>query len=59
MLFRDPAASDVQTTRMSDERDVAAQVTQAQKRVLLALCRPYQHDPSAAVPATNLEPSCT
>lgn len=53
ILFRDPAGGEVETTRLSDHHEVAAHVTDAQKRVLVALCRPYKHDPNAAVPATN------
>ena len=40
---------------LSGQRDKAVKVTEAQKRVLVALCRPYKHDPTAAVPATNPE----
>jgi pSer/pThr/pTyr-binding forkhead associated (FHA) protein len=53
LLFRDPAASTVITTRLSDHREVAVSVTDAQRRVLVALCRPYKHQAGAAVPATN------
>jgi pSer/pThr/pTyr-binding forkhead associated (FHA) protein len=53
LLFRDPAASTVMTTRLSDQRDIAVRVTDQQRRVLVALCRPYKHQPAAATPATN------
>jgi pSer/pThr/pTyr-binding forkhead associated (FHA) protein len=53
LLFRDPAAASVMTTRLSGHRDIAIHVTDAQQRVLVALCRPYKHQPGAAVPATN------
>ena len=54
MLFRDPcrgAAAD--DPAVGDEGHVAANVTEAQRRVLVALCRPYKHHPTDAIPATN------
>ena len=53
LVFRQPDAATVVTTRLSDQRDVAAHVTDAQRRVLVALCRPFKHQASAATPATN------
>jgi pSer/pThr/pTyr-binding forkhead associated (FHA) protein len=51
LAFRQPDAVAAETTGLSDQR--AARVTEAQRRVLVALCRPLQHQPAAAVPATN------
>jgi predicted component of type VI protein secretion system len=53
IAFRQPHAGAALTTRRSDQHDVAASVTDAQRRVLVALCRPFKHDPDAAMPATN------
>jgi FHA domain len=53
IVFRQPGAAAAATTRVSDERDVAAHVTDAQRRVLLALCRPFKDGALDAVPATN------
>jgi hypothetical protein len=55
LAFRQPAeaAPAAEPTRRSDERDAARRVTEAQRRVLVALCRPFKHQASAATPATN------
>lgn len=53
LAFREAAAPAVLTTRLTDQRDVAATVTAAQRRVLVALCRPFKHHAGAATPATN------
>jgi pSer/pThr/pTyr-binding forkhead associated (FHA) protein len=53
IAFREPKVGRAVTTRLSDQRDVAARVTEAQRRVLVALCRPFKHQASAATPATN------
>jgi pSer/pThr/pTyr-binding forkhead associated (FHA) protein len=53
LAFRQPDAAAAATTRLSDQRDVAARVTDAQRRVLVALCRPFKHQPALAMPATN------
>ena len=39
--------------RLSDGREVAVPVTDAQRRVLVALCRPMKDGAQDAVPATN------
>jgi hypothetical protein len=52
IAFRQPAAGVVGTTRVSGRRDVS--VTDAQRRVLVALARPFKDNPHA-VPATNPE----
>jgi pSer/pThr/pTyr-binding forkhead associated (FHA) protein len=51
--FRQPGTAGVVTTRLSDRSAVAAHVTAAQRRVLLALCRPFKGGNSTTVPATN------
>jgi predicted component of type VI protein secretion system len=53
IAFRQPEAGAVATTRLSDQREVAASITEAQRRVLVALCRPFKHSPGATTPATN------
>ncbi len=53
IVYRHPSGRATITTRLSDQRDVAATVTDAQRRVLVALCRPFKGGVSNAVPATN------
>jgi pSer/pThr/pTyr-binding forkhead associated (FHA) protein len=53
VVFRKPGGPVSLTTRVSDERDIAASVTEAQRRVLVALCRPFKGGGSYATPATN------
>jgi pSer/pThr/pTyr-binding forkhead associated (FHA) protein len=55
LVFRHPGAGSGGTTRRSDDRELAATVTEAQRRVLVALCRPFSAQMSAATPATNPE----
>ena len=52
VLYRAPAASDSETV-LSGEALTAAGVSPAQKRVLIALCRPFKGGSSFATPATN------
>lgn len=51
--FRDVGNSAVVTTRLTERQDAAAAITEAQARVLLALCRPFKDGRSDATPATN------
>jgi hypothetical protein len=51
--FRQPGEGRAATTRFSHQADMAAHVTEAQRRVLVALCRPFKGGVSDAVPATN------
>src|SRR4051812_215325 len=53
ILFRQPGQHSAVTTRLSDEPEIAAAVTDAQRRVLVALCRPFKNNASDAEPATN------
>jgi hypothetical protein len=55
LAYRRPAESAGTTTRHSDERELAAAVTDAQRRVLVELCRPFKAQASEAVPAGNAE----
>jgi pSer/pThr/pTyr-binding forkhead associated (FHA) protein len=52
LAFRQPAAASDLTTRASGQREVVASITDAQRRVLVALCRPFKHSHDAT-PATN------
>jgi pSer/pThr/pTyr-binding forkhead associated (FHA) protein len=53
VVFRCPGVGAIVTTRLSDQRDLATAVTDAQRRVLIALCRPFKGGASYATPATN------
>jgi DNA-binding NarL/FixJ family response regulator len=53
LAFRQPDSRTAETTRLADQRAAAVHVTEAQRRVLVALCRPLKHGASAAIPATN------
>jgi pSer/pThr/pTyr-binding forkhead associated (FHA) protein len=51
--FRDPAAGDTGETRMAGDAPPEARVSEAQRRVLVALCRPFADGSPYATPATN------
>lgn len=53
--FRDPAAGDTGETRMAGDAPPEARVSEAQKRVLVALCRPFRDGSQHATPARNQE----
>jgi pSer/pThr/pTyr-binding forkhead associated (FHA) protein len=53
ILFRRPGDHSPVTTRLSDEPEMAAAVTDAQRRVVVVLCRPFKNNPTDAEPATN------
>lgn len=53
LVFQMPSSTDSRRTEASDEDDVP-QVSEAQRRVLVALCRPYAQSPFA-VPPSNKE----
>jgi pSer/pThr/pTyr-binding forkhead associated (FHA) protein len=53
IAFRDGGSDGALTTMRSDERELAATVTEAQRRVLVALCRPFSEQQEPALPATN------
>jgi pSer/pThr/pTyr-binding forkhead associated (FHA) protein len=53
ITFADPAAAAGRSTEKSPELATVARITDAQMRVLVALCRPYANGDAFAVPATN------
>jgi DNA-binding CsgD family transcriptional regulator len=53
--FRAPAAGGGDSTVISSDLAAAAGVSPAQRRVLVALCRPFKDGPAFASPATNAE----
>jgi pSer/pThr/pTyr-binding forkhead associated (FHA) protein len=53
VAFRRPGGRVALTTRLSEQHDIAASVTDAQRRVLVALCRPFKGGSSYATPSTN------
>jgi FHA domain/Bacterial regulatory proteins, luxR family len=55
MVFYAPALGRSSTTVLGDDIPSADALSAAQRRVLVALCRPYKGSPSFATPATNQE----
>jgi DNA-binding CsgD family transcriptional regulator len=53
LLFRNPAAAGAQSTALSGDALTAAGVSPGQRRVLVALCRPFKEGAAFASPATN------
>ena len=53
LLFRAPALGSSSTTTFGDDLPSAATLSPAQRRVLVALCRPFKEGSSFATPATN------
>jgi pSer/pThr/pTyr-binding forkhead associated (FHA) protein len=53
LLYRAPGAAGGESTVVSGDLLEAGGVSPAQKRVLVALCRPYKDGASFATPATN------
>jgi hypothetical protein len=53
VAFRQPGDRATGTTRLPDEGVEVAQVTAAQRRVLIALCRPFKGDATHPVPTSN------
>jgi pSer/pThr/pTyr-binding forkhead associated (FHA) protein len=53
VAFCSPGAGAASTTMADDMRIAAASVTEAQRKVLIALCRPFKGAVTDAVPATN------
>jgi len=53
MLYRQPGAQADPSTALGAGPDVSARVTPAQRRVLVALCRPFAGGATFATPATN------
>ena len=55
VVFRRPGDSAPDPTAIASEAPAAASVSPAQRKVLVALCRPYKDGGSFATPATNQE----
>jgi hypothetical protein len=55
VVYRRPGDSAPEATAIATETPAAATVSPAQRKVLLALCRPYKDGSSFATPATNQE----
>ena len=53
VLFRNPASGSAESTALSGDALTAAGVSPGQKRVLVALCRPFKEGAAFATPATN------
>ena len=53
ILFRDPGSVGASETRMGGPDLAPPTVSEAQRKVLIALCRPYKASGAFAVPATN------
>jgi len=52
-LFRAPAMTEAKSTVVASDALAAAQVSPAQRRVLVALCRPFKEGAAFATPPTN------
>jgi hypothetical protein len=55
VLYRQPGAWAADATALAGEVSAAATVSPAQRKVLVALCRPYKEGADFATPATNNE----
>jgi pSer/pThr/pTyr-binding forkhead associated (FHA) protein len=55
LVYRRPGEDAPEATAIAGELPAAATVSPAQRKVLLALCRPYKEGDSFATPATNQE----
>jgi pSer/pThr/pTyr-binding forkhead associated (FHA) protein len=55
VVYRSPLDSDSSVTAVSERAGLAAGVTESQRRVLIALCRPFKDAAAFASPATNQE----
>jgi pSer/pThr/pTyr-binding forkhead associated (FHA) protein len=53
LAFRDPGATGYGATSRDDDLAHVGRLSDAQQRVLIALCRPYRDGPAFARPATN------
>jgi pSer/pThr/pTyr-binding forkhead associated (FHA) protein len=53
VLYRSPGAAAPEATVAASEVPAAATISPAQRRVLLALCRPFKEGAEFATPATN------
>jgi hypothetical protein len=55
MVFRDPASAGFSETHLGDSDVQPPALSEAQRRVLTALCRPYKKHGPFTSPATNVE----
>jgi FHA domain-containing protein len=55
IVFRDPSSAGLSETRVGDSDVRPPALSQAQRRVLLALCRPYATPGPFTMPATNTQ----
>jgi pSer/pThr/pTyr-binding forkhead associated (FHA) protein len=55
VVYRRPGDSAPEATAIATETPAAATISPAQRKVLIALCRPYKDGSSFATPATNQE----
>jgi pSer/pThr/pTyr-binding forkhead associated (FHA) protein len=53
LLFRDPGEADGRTTTPAGREERAVTLTETQRRVLIALCRPFKDSTAFVAPATN------
>jgi DNA-binding NarL/FixJ family response regulator len=53
LVYCDPERGKSRTTAGQEEHPTAESVSDAQRRVLVALCRPYKNSGGFAAPATN------
>jgi DNA-binding CsgD family transcriptional regulator len=53
MMFRSPQAEVVAGTMLAGDNPAAVELSSGQRRVLVALCRPYKDGAAFASPATN------
>jgi pSer/pThr/pTyr-binding forkhead associated (FHA) protein len=52
-VFRAPAYGESRTTVLSDNEPISSTLSDTQRRVLIALCRPFKDSAPYATPATN------
>jgi pSer/pThr/pTyr-binding forkhead associated (FHA) protein len=55
VVFRSPLDGDTSVTAISERAGLAVGVSESQRRVLVALCRPFKDAAAFASPATNQE----
>ena len=53
LAFRHPGHGESRSTRMASVMQPVARLSDTQRQVLIALCRPYKEAPGFAVPASN------
>ncbi len=53
LAFRDPSQPNGDPTKLSDDLPEVRSLTETQRAILVALCRPYKHDATFAAPASN------